>query len=368
MDIAVLANTETRLDMPADDATSITNRILLINNSSTIRLIGFKNGVVSYLVKSGKYHLKPIILLLVFKQALKLFILNMNTFKTLLFSLIFLIFYQSTYAQKKGTIDVYLIGGQSNATGQGYLRNMDDSMRIDTTVLMFHSGKPHLNSGKEAFVWQPLSQASESPDRFGLELGFGSKIRRMYPNRKIALIKHAHSATDLYNQWNPGKNSKDVVHWGIQFKVFVQTVDSGLNELHRMGYKPVIRGMLWQQGENDAVSKDSASIKYAQNLIHFIERVRKQFNAPKMPFVYGYVLPPPNAGIDRDLVRKAEHDIDQNSKTPLAVKRAIVVQTDDLSQRADDKNSPYPQDHIHFGTNGTWTLGVRMAATAWSHR
>lgn len=289
--------------------------------------------------------------------------INMNILKTLLFSLIVLIFYKGASAQQKGTIDVYLIGGQSNATGQGYLRNMDDSMKIDTTILIFHSDKPYLNSGKQAFVWHPLSQTSESTDRFGLELGFGSKIRRIYPNRKIALIKHAHSATNLYRQWNPGKDKNDTTHWGIQFKVFVQTVDSGLNGLRRMGYKPVIRGMLWQQGENDAISKDSASIKYAQNLTHFIKRVRKQFNAPKMPFVYGYVLPPPNSGVDRDLVRKAQHDIAQSSKTKLSVKNTFLIQTDDLSQRADDKNSPYPKDRIHFGTNGIWTLGVRMADT-----
>jgi hypothetical protein len=267
----------------------------------------------------------------------------------------------SLSAQKRGRIDVYLVGGQSNATGQGYIRNMADSMKIDTTVLIFHSGKPHLNSGKEPFTWQPLRQASESPDRFGPELGFGSKIHQLYPKNTIALIKHAHSGTNLYKQWYPGKNEQDTAHWGVQFKVFVQTVDSGLYELKKMGYKPVIRGMIWQQGENDAVATDSASTRYAQNLIHFIRRVRKQFHLPKMPFVYGYVLPPPNTGADRDKVRKAEHDIDQNSGSPLAVKKAYVVQTDNLSQRANDKGTPYPADHIHFGTDGAWLLGVRMA-------
>lgn len=284
----------------------------------------------------------------------------MNLHKLLLSLCFFGLFY-TVSAQKRGLIDVYLIGGQSNATGQGYLRNMADSMRIDTTVLIFHSGRPHLNSGKAPFTWRPLLQASESPDRFGPELGFGSKIHQLYPKNKIALIKHAHSGTNLYKQWNPGKDARDTAHYGPQFKVFVQTVYSGLNALKNMGYKPVIRGMIWQQGENDAVPTDSASIRYAQNLTHFIQRVRKQFHSPKMPFVYGYVLPPPNTGPDREIVRRAEHDIDQNSGSPLAVKNAFVVQTDDLSQRAADNASPYPADHVHFGTNGIWVLGLRMA-------
>lgn len=267
----------------------------------------------------------------------------------------------SLLAQKSKTIDVYLIGGQSNATGQGYMKNLPDTAHIDTAVWLFHSGQPYLNSGKPAYVWLPLHQASESPDRFGPELGFGSKIHQLYPKRKIALIKHALSGSSLYSDWKPGENVQDSITWGKQYKEFVRTVDRALAALRSQGYKPLIRGMVWQQGEADAAASDSISKQYAANLTHLIGRVRKQFKVPGMPFVYGYVLPPPNVGAGRDIVRKAEHDIDQDSKTPWAVKRAFVVETDDLSLRANDKNSPYPKDTRHFGTSGAWLLGVRMA-------
>ena len=267
----------------------------------------------------------------------------------------------SAKAQHNKEIEVYLIGGQSNATGQGYIANMTDTMQIDRRVFIFHSGKPHLNSGLPPFTIQPLHQASESPDRFGPELGFGSKLQKLRGKAQIALIKHAHSGTDLYNQWNPGKNKADTSDWGVQYKIFVKTVSAGLDSLRRRGYYPVIKGMLWQQGENDADKGDTISKQYGKNLKHFFERVREQFDAPKMLFVYGYVYPPPNTGEGISQVRQAEHDIDQDSKTSISVKRAFVVQTDDLSQRADDPHTPYPKDHIHFGTKGTWDLGVRMA-------
>ena len=61
------------------------------------------------------------------------------------------------------------------------------------------------------------------------------------------------------------------------------------------------------------------------------------------------------------LVRKGQKDVDQDSGTPLAVKGAFVVETDDLSQRADDPHSPLPNDRNHFGTAGTLELGRRMA-------
>lgn len=266
------------------------------------------------------------------------------------------------YAQKK-QIDVYLIGGQSNATGQGYIINMTGDMKVDSSVLLFHSGRPHLNSGHVPYTWQALHQASESPDRFGPELSFGTTLHQLRPASPIAIIKHAHSGTNLTQQWNPGKNSRDTIHWGVQYREFVHTVMAGLDSLERRGYTPAIRGMLWQQGESDADLGDSVSRAYGQNLKHFIKRVRQQFHAQHMLFVLGYVYPPPNRGPYISNVRQAEHNIAENAHTKLSVKGVFVVPTDDLSQRADDPHTPYPKDRLHFGTSGTWQLGKRMADT-----
>jgi hypothetical protein len=45
----------------------------------------------------------------------------------------------------------------------------------------------------------------------------------------------------------------------------------------------------------------------------------------------------------------------------LATRNSFVIETDGLSTRANDRNTRYPADRLHFGTNGTWVLGVRMA-------
>jgi len=273
----------------------------------------------------------------------------------------------SAAAESAKPIDVYLIAGQSNATGQGYMANLPDDFTPNAKVILFHSGKPHLDSGTEPNTWLPLHQASESQDRFGPELGFGNRLAELKPRGPIALIKHAHSGANLYQDWNPGKNAADVDHFGTQFKTFVETVRLGLMGLRVQGYDPTIRGMLWQQGEGDAKTEESAS-EYGKNLAHFITRVREQFQAPDMLFIYGYVLPPPNAGHNRDLVRQGEKEVDQDSGAALAVKGAFVVATDDLSQRADDRNTRYPKDHVHFGTAGTLELGRRMANTIVEHQ
>lgn len=264
-------------------------------------------------------------------------------------------------------VDVYLIGGQSNATGQGYIKNYPAGLVPNMNVSLYHSGAPHLNSGATPNTWIPLRQASESPDRFGPEIGFGNEIQALYPTRKIYLIKHAHSGTNLYQDWVPGGTNTDSAAFGPQFQVFVATVDGGLKGLRDKGLHPVIRGMLWQQGEGDADAGGTIAQQYGQNLSAFIKRVRQQWNSPTMLFIYGYVYPPPNVGVGRDAVRLAERNLDQDSGSTLAVARAFVVETDDLSQRANDPGTPLPNDHVHFGSAGQLELGKRMATKVHDH-
>ncbi len=280
------------------------------------------------------------------------------------FILVFALIFTGTisYSQKKKEIDVYLIGGQSNATGQGYMKNIPPDFEIDKSVKFFYS--QYLGGGGNAMEWGPLCQASETPDKFGVELSMGTTLKQLSPDREIVLIKHALSGSNLYEQWNPGKNKNDTANFGPEFRKFIHTVETGIRELEALGYKPKIKAMVWQQGEADA--RDIAGIEnnrnYGENLNHFIKRIRKQLNAPKMLFVYGYVIPVPlERFTGREEVREAQRNVDQNSGHKLAVKGAFVVETDDLPLRCDEPNSPYPNDKIHFNTFGILELGKRFA-------
>ena len=284
--------------------------------------------------------------------------------KILIISLLFIHHFSTAVGQKilaLKPINVFLIGGQSNATGQGYLSNLPKGFKIDTNVLIFHSGKPHLNSGRPSNTWLPLHQASESPDRFGPELGFGNRLHELLPDKKIAIIKHAHSGTNLYHDWFPGGDATDTAHFGLQFKIFIETVMEAMQALKQQGFQPVIKGMLWQQGESDADKTPEISQQYGKNLKLLITRIRQQLQSPDMLFVYGYVLPPPVVYTGGAEVRKGQYLVQENSGDSLATPRALLISTEDLSHRANDADTRYPTDHLHFGTAGTYQLGVRMA-------
>lgn len=265
------------------------------------------------------------------------------------------------FSQSK-SIDVILMGGQSNATGQGYLKNIPADFKADKSVLFYYS--KWLKGQGEAAKWIPLSNASGSKDKFGAELSLGTEYKRLNPDRPLAIIKHALSGSNLYAQWNPGADNTDHKQQGEEYKKFVETVDDALKQLQELGYKPEIKAMTWQQGEADArdIAGMERSRAYGKNLQHFIHRVREQFHAPDMLFVYGYVIPvdqPRFTG--RKEVRQAQFDVSQFSGHALATKGAILVQSDDLPLRCVEPGVNMPGDKVHFNTKAQIELGRRYA-------
>lgn len=262
-------------------------------------------------------------------------------------------------------IDVFIIGGQSNATGQGYIRNIPESFQVDTTVLFYYSR--FLNNGEGGERWQALCQASETKDKFGVELSLGTKLHKLFPERKIALIKHALSGSNLYKQWNPGNKPGETQ--GEEYVKFIQTIKNGLAKLKESGYAPVIRAMVWQQGEADArdIAGMEQSRRYGIHLRNFIEQVRKELACENMPFIYGTVMPlAADRFTGRDLVREAQVAVSEKSGSDLSVQNAILVHADDLQMRYTDYKTPYPTDDVHLGTYGILTLGERFADAIWN--
>src|SRR5262249_12252134 len=79
--------------------------------------------------------------------------------------------------------------------------------------------------------------------------------------------------------------------FGASYRAMLEEVNGTLADLKAsfpeyagQGYE--IAGFVWFQGWNDMINA-TYTAEYAVNLEHFINDVRKDFKAPKMPFVIG---------------------------------------------------------------------------------
>jgi hypothetical protein len=178
-----------------------------------------------------------------------------------------------------------------------------------------------------------------------------------FPDRTIGLIKHARGGARLaleelsYNSgcWYPGSGPDDP-KMGGEYRLFYDAVREALASLERQGWVPRIAGMFWVQGEADACSA-TVGAKYAVNLTHLIQRVRADFNAPNMPFIYARVLPYDSSRRGLSFVHEAMDHLDQDSGHADAVPGAYMVRTDGLGVR---------EDNVHFNTQGQLGLSVRL--------
>lgn len=252
-------------------------------------------------------------------------------------------------------IDVYLIGGQSNAAGRALISNVvldpgqigsNTAQLTNTDVRFYYSETVDANAGATPNAWTTLQPAAQFEGYFGPEIGLGNRLAELYPDRTIALIKHAKGSTSLASDWNPTGEG------GAQWQLFVQTVQAGLQALIDEGHTPVLRGMVWQQGETDANS-ESGSEAYGSNLKQFIAAVREEFSAPDMAFVYGTILQKESRPFGAK-VRAGQEAVDEDAQSPLSITGANLINADDLKTN-------YNNDLVHFDYISQIELGKRFA-------
>jgi len=135
---------------------------------------------------------------------------------------------------------------------------------------------------------------------FGPELSFGRAIADALLDDDIYLVKHAISGTNLDDQWDPGS--------GPQYADFKAKADAALTNLDNAGIDYQISGMLWMQGESDAMDASDAAA-YEANLINLIATVRSEFATLDLPFIMGRILTGYGTPSNNTLVREAQVDV-----------------------------------------------------------
>lgn len=137
------------------------------------------------------------------------------------------------------SIDVYAIGGQSNAQGTG--GNINLSPAVDASNVLQYS------SGAISAANDPVGNASPA----SAWPAFGNTYVRA-TGRKILFVPSAVGGTDQCSTTGVSAQNWDLT--GTLAPALIANVTAAMAAARAAGYAPVYRGILWSQGENDAGS------------------------------------------------------------------------------------------------------------------
>lgn len=213
-------------------------------------------------------------------------------------------------------LKVYILSGQSNMQGHASVTTFDYLAKDPKTAPLLDEmrgkdGKPtvaddvwisyvSLGRGGEATVREGKLTAGfgAREDTIGPEFTFGLTMDKL-DDGPVLLIKTAWGGKSLHTDFRPPSASPEGA--GEYYKLMIEHVRMVLEDPKKVvpGYKESdgyeISGFVWFQGWNDLVDqgtypergKPGGYDRYSEYMAHFIRDVRKDLEAPKMPFVIG---------------------------------------------------------------------------------
>ena len=241
-------------------------------------------------------------------------------------------------AIKSLPLQVYILAGQSNMQGHAKISTfehigMDPATKPMLDEMLGADGKPKVCDR----VWISSIGCAESEQTGKLTAGFGASTEKIGPeftfgltmqkfsDAPILIIKTSWGGKSLHTDFRPPsagpyvfnetllgnlqKQGKDLAaiqtdkakQTGVYYRQMIDHVKFVLSDLKRVipeydasvGYQ--IAGFAWFQGWNDMVDagtypnrdQPGGYDQYSSALAHFIRDVRKDLNAPKLPFVIG---------------------------------------------------------------------------------
>lgn len=171
------------------------------------------------------------------------------------------------FTQEQGDeYDVFLLIGQSNMAGRGYMLEQDKGV-FDENVYILNA------EGEIVPATNPLNQYSSirkdmSMQRINPGYGFAKKISKK-TGRKILLVVNARGGTTL-KQWSKGPDGNGYYEEAVRRAK--QAMEHG-----------TLKAILWHQGCGDSKNTDV----YLDNLAIFVHNLRADLGTEDVPFIAG---------------------------------------------------------------------------------
>ncbi len=271
---------------------------------------------------------------------------------------------------------VYYLGGQSNMDGFGRTSELPDNLQqgVDGVWIFHGNPTPDATATDGRGVWSPLrpghgygfsSDGSQNKysDRFGVELTLARRLRELYPDQPIALIKYSRGGTSLAQEaagnfgcWEPDFTGGEGAGKGInQYDHFLATIRhaSAVRDIDGDGEADTLTpaGIFWMQGESDAAYTPEIAAAYAANLKRLIDLIRAALRQDDVPVVIGRIS---DSGRDPSGKVWKHGDVVRTRQTEFVAAdgaAALVTSTDGYSY----------SDPWHYDSPGYLDLGQQFA-------
>ena len=201
---------------------------------------------------------------------------------------------------KEKPINVFVLAGQSNmegntqfddGDGKHYLQDGLAELNIDESVDNLKQGIPEVQTSYfvgPAFRQSEIHGSNEEnpiagkflPTKLGMGAGsnhdqFGPEVGAAYVLKEYAsedepiyFVKAAYGGSSITGNWNINSET------GLYQNRLVKFLNNNLQIIEEQtGKKPVVKGLLWHQGENDANNGST----YKQDLSNLVSRFRTDF-------------------------------------------------------------------------------------------
>lgn len=248
----------------------------------------------------------------------------------------------SAQASSNGIKRVFILLGQSNMDGYGkWLEYPDEMRRKRDDIVIYRNNR-----------WVPLV-----PDQRynGPEFSFAHKMKELYPNDTIAIIKVSAGGAGIrafIPEWDEktADISEDAYHGPLY-----ERLKQGI-ELARKDPNVVFSGVLWKQGEKDAIKNEYAK-GYLDYLKDIIEAIRKDTAAPQLPVFIGTYY-----DIETAEALAKSHMFDDR-EAAVEITRAHNMAAEEIENTYVVRHGTLPvlSDGVHFNTDSLVKLGYLFA-------
>lgn len=243
--------------------------------------------------------------------------------------------------------DAWVLAGQSNMEGYGYLRasiDLEDNIRNFYMDNTWSVASDPLHNIYEAFDEVHRNLVGINPAKRNKSKGAAPGLhfaRKMYEYTKVpqGLIACAHGGTSM-EQWDPKKKK------------------SGSNSLYGAMLRRInhnggkVAGVVWYQGCSEANEQYHAF--YTKSMVKFVDSIRKDLSSPSLPFVMAQISR--TTGL-RSRNSENWNSIQQQQRLlPDKISRLAVVSAIDSTL----------DDAIHLDEDSQIRVGNRMAQAALS--